>query len=74
MAKNLIKRTISIDLGASVALDRLARHHGKTRQQVLVELISEASRLTTKDMTRDEWDRYFGRTPGTIPPATGCSV
>lgn len=62
-----IKRSVAIDLLSSVALDRLATHRGQSRSQVLAELISEASRMTTKDMTRAEWDRYFGKARADAP-------
>ena len=68
MRKTTIKRSIALDLLASAALDRLARHRGKKRHEVLADLIAEASRLTTKDMTPAEWKVYFGKpAPGDAP-------
>lgn len=65
MTKTTIKRSIAIDALASLALDRLARHRGKSRHEVLADLIAEASRLTTKDMSTAEWKDYYGKpTPG----------
>ncbi len=62
MQKDTIKRSITLDPLASVALDRLARHRRQTRQQVIAELIAEASRLAVKDMSPAEWKAYFGET------------
>lgn len=64
-----IKRSISIDLCSSVALDRLAQHRGQSRSQVLADLIGEASRMTTKDMSNAEWGRHFGKAPSDRSPS-----
>lgn len=64
-----IERSVTIDLCSSVALGRLAQHRGWSRSQVLAELIGEAWRRTTKDMSNAEWDRHFGKAPSDRPPS-----
>lgn len=46
------------------ALDRLARHHGITRRQMLERMIGEADAAILSGLQLDtpEWDEYFGVT------------
>jgi hypothetical protein len=49
-----------ISTGAALALERLARHHGLTKRQMLEQLIEAADERVRKRLKSDaEWDEYF---------------
>lgn len=47
---------------AALALDRLARHHGVTKRQMMEQLlIAEDDKILAKlDLGTDAWNEYFG--------------
>jgi hypothetical protein len=50
-----------VSTGAALALERLARHHGLTKRQMLEQLIEAADERIRKRLKSDaEWDEYFG--------------
>jgi hypothetical protein len=49
-----------VSTGAALALERLARHHGVTKRQMLEQLIEAADERIRKRIKSDaEWDEYF---------------
>jgi hypothetical protein len=49
-----------VSTGAALALERLARHHGLTKRQMLEQLIEAADERVRKRLKSDaEWDEYF---------------
>jgi hypothetical protein len=49
-----------VSTGAALALERLARHHGVTKRQMLEQLIEAADERIRKRLKSDaEWDEYF---------------
>jgi hypothetical protein len=54
-----------VSTSASLALARLARHHGVTQREMLEHLITAADdKITTKlDPKSRTWDTYFNVTP-----------
>lgn len=49
-----------VSTGAFLSLKRLATHHGLTQRAMLEQLITNADRVVTTDMSDDAFDKYLG--------------
>ena len=56
-----------ISTAADCALDRLARHHGKTRKAVLQSLIIDADNLIGAGMSESDFKNYMATGAGSSP-------
>ena len=60
--KNIARLNLWVDLSASLALARLARHEGVTKRQMIERLVLQADEAVYEGMELDtpEWAEYSG--------------